>query len=715
MDNQKSQDQLPQEAAIEPAAVPETPEIPETPDIPEIPETPETEVPAEQELDLESIINEFRELDEEDLPEPELPAEMLPHPAEEEAPALEEPEIQEPEQPAVTSDTIRMDLSSLPKGVYQGAAPVEEEPEPTAPAEQAEPFSENWEPEYEQPMGEYVPPQPILFHPQSRLQELKKKLVNGPERRYYQLTEKGTGKLQILLFLSLVITLLCVGSTVLHHFGMVQENRLKLMIFGQLLAMFLCALIGSYQLIEGLADLVRGRFSLNTLLIFSFILCCADGFLCLQELRVPCCAAFTLQIFLSLLDTLHRRRTEIRQMDTLRKASNLTALRPSQEKLDGRKVLIRDDGQVEDFMPNYNARSLPEKVRTWYAIGALIASVAVGVTGLILHGVSAGLQIAAVTLLAAVPASFFICLSRPAAILGKRFEALGTLLCGWKGISFTKGKTVFPLTHQDIFPAGTTKMNGVKFFGNRDPDEVVAYGTALILADQNGLAPLFEQVLESRNCQHLSVQELAFYDGGIGGEVRGEPVLVGNLNFLREMGVEIPEGLRVSQAVCVAIDGVLSGLFAITYEKSRACAGGLHTLCGYRNVNPVVTDGDFLLNPNFLHGKFGINPKRIFFANHELRQTIAAQEPDRDVPPAVLSTKQDLPSLAYGVTGARALRSASYLGLIVHMVGGIIGIGIMLTLTLIGALNLLTPLNVILFQLIWSIPGLLLTEWTRLI
>ena len=63
MDNQKSQDQLPQEAAIEPAAVPETPETPEIPDIPEIPETPEAEVPAEQELDLESIINEFRELD----------------------------------------------------------------------------------------------------------------------------------------------------------------------------------------------------------------------------------------------------------------------------------------------------------------------------------------------------------------------------------------------------------------------------------------------------------------------------------------------------------------------------------------------------------------------------------------------------------------------------------------------------------------------------
>ena len=45
----------------------------------------------------------------------------------------------------------------------------------------------------------------------------------------------------------------------------------------------------------------------------------------------------------------------------------------------------------------------------------------------------------------------------------------------------------------------------------------------------------------------------------------------------------------------------------------------------------------------------------------------------------------------------------------------LIGIGIMLTLTLIGATHLLTPLNVILYQLVWSIPGILMTEWTRLI
>ena len=696
---------------LEPEIQPEASELPEEPAIPELDETPETESEPEvaeilaepentevlEDLDIESIIQEFR-----DTPEEE---------------PISQPEA-EPvsEAPAVTGNTIRIDLSELPKGSYQGAEPIIEEDEEKPPApetNEAEPFSDQWEPEYEQPMGEYVPPQPIIFHPQSRFRELKKKLVNGPERLYYKLAEKGTGKLQVLLFLSMLVALVCIGATVLDELEMVHEKRMKLMIFGQLLCMFLSALLGSYQLIEGLADLVRGRFSLNTLLIFSFLLCCADGVMCLNELRVPCCAAFTLQVVFSLFDTLHRRRTELSQMDILRKATDLTALRPSKEKLDGKKVVVRDDGHVEDFMDNYQQRTVPEKIRTIYAICALGASLIVGIIGFILSGLSIGLHVAAITLLAAIPASFFVCLSRPADILQKRFHKLGTLLCGWKGICAAKGSMVFPVTHKDIFPSGTVKMNGVKFFGNREPDEIVAYGAALILADNNGLSPLFEQLLESRNCHHLTVENLQLYDGGIGGEVRGEAVLAGSFHFLKEMGVELPEGLRVSQAVCVAIDGTLCGLFAISYDKLRRPAGGLHTLCSHKAVAPIVCDGDFLLSPGFLQAKFGIRSERISFADAELRSTLEGLAPEGTA--SVLSTQHDLASLAYGITGAKALHKTSFLGLFTHIAGGIIGIGIMLTLTLIGATYLLTPLNVILYQLIWSVPGILLTEWTRLI
>jgi hypothetical protein len=37
----------------------------------------------------------------------------------------------------------------------------------------------------------------------------------------------------------------------------------------------------------------------------------------------------------------------------------------------------------------------------------------------------------------------------------------------------------------------------------------------------------------------------------------------------------------------------------------------------------------------------------------------------------------------------------------------------MLLLGLLGAEELLTPMNFLLYELLWMIPGLLITEWTR--
>ena len=70
-------------------------------------------------------------------------------------------------------------------------------------------------------------------------------------------------------------------------------------------------------------------------------------------------------------------------------------------------------------------------------------------------------------------------------------------------------------------------------------------------------------------------------------------------------------------------------------------------------------------------------------------------------------------SSAYAVTGAKALRTATKLGVIIHLLGGILGLIIMLVLAILGNTELLTPTNILLYQLVWAIPGLLVTEWTR--
>lgn len=687
---------------------------PENQDPQAAPETPE--------FSLEDIMKEFGD---ESQPVAEKTPEQILSEVEKQLQREQQPEqpAKPPETPAepaqpVSGETVRIEKISQVHGQVHNAQPVDDEadaqPVQELPEKKTEPYSEEWEPEYEQPIGDYVPQKVISFQPRSRLRELKKKLVEGPERLYYTLSEKGLGKLQLAIFFSVLLVLICAVATAMYALGAVPENRLRLMVFWQFFAMLVAALLGSFQLLEGIMDLASKKFTLNTMLVFTFLICCVDGVMCLGQVRVPCCAAFALQVTMSLWSTYHKRNTKLGKLDTMRKASRLYSVTAVEDYYEGTKGLVRDDGRVEDFMQTLDQPCGMEKILQVYALVAACISVAAGVMAGVLHGLGAGIQVAAVTSLAAVPATMFVTLSRPMAVLERRHHALGTVLCGWQGVEGLSGKAVFPLDHDDLFPGGTIKMNGVKFFGDRSPDQIVAYATALIEADGGSLSSLFIQLLESRNGRHYTAQNFNSYGGGgIGAQVNGEAVLAGTLQFLESMGVETPQGIRVDQAVCVAVDGELCGLFAIAYELDNASVGGLATLCSYRKLNTLVTTGDFVITPEFIQKQFGVKTKRMIFPEYSQRAQLRERKPEPEALAQALTTTEGVAPFAYAVTGARALKKASTAGVVVHMIGGIVGIAMMLVLGFLGATYLLTPASMFLYELLWMIPGLLITEWTR--
>lgn len=683
-----------------------------------------------QEFSLEDIMNEFHDApNEEELKAlaeegisfdaAEETAQQTPVSEEPEEPAAVESveespveEIPEEESQTVTGDTIRIDTAQFGKGEVHNAQPVAEEP--AAAPETAEPFSENWEPEYEDPIAEYVPPRPILFHPRSKLKELKSKLVAGPEKVYYKLMEKGLGKLQTAIFFSVLTVLVSVVLTAMHALDLVQDDRIRFMVFAQLLVMLICALLGSNQLISGFLDLFRKRFTLNSLLVFTFVLCCVDGILCLSELRIPCCAAFGLQVTMSLWSAYQKRNTLMGQMDTMRKATRLNGVAAVTDYYEGTTGLLRTEAEVEDFMDAYDKPSKLDRIQSVYALIALCVSVVAGIVMGVLHGVSMGIQVAAVSTLASMPATMFIAMSRPAAVLEKRLHGLGAVICGWPGVEALSEKAVFPVNHEDLCPTGTVKLNGVKFYGDREADEVIAYCAALVNVSGGALKPLFDHLLDSRNGIHYEVANYnAYPTGGIGGEINGEPVLVGTLPFLKGMGVEVPESLKVNHAVGVSVDGELTGLFAITYDKVRSAAAGITTLCSYSRLKPILTSTDFMLTDEFIRNKFGVNPKKIVFPDHEARLALQEKQLSQEDPVHAISTADGLASYAYCVTGAKALKTACTLGVLMHIIGGALGIAMMVVLGALGARELMNPVNMFLYELVWLVPGLLITEWTR--
>ena len=260
-----------------------------------------------QEFDLDDILNEFHE-------EPE------------EASEEEVEEVFEALEPAaapVSDDTLVREpvVSREPEA---SDAPAEENTQATV---RLEKLSDVTIPEKEEEPVVVEEPEPVVIEmdPKLRLRELKKALIAGPEKRYYELDQEGLTRLQSSIFVNILIVLLCAAITVMNAMDMIPGSRLRLVIFSQVLAMLLSAWLGSHQLLDGLTDLLKLRFSIRTMLTLTFAACCADAVFCLKELRIPCCAAFSLEMTLAMLASYHRTPPKWRRWTPCARPSVSTA------------------------------------------------------------------------------------------------------------------------------------------------------------------------------------------------------------------------------------------------------------------------------------------------------------------------------------------------------------------------------------------------------
>lgn len=588
--------------------------------------------------------------------------------------------------------------------------PVEPDAVTPRDAEESEAF-----PEFDSvPADEEYVPNPIVFQPPSRLKQLRKKLVIGPEHRYYELSELGLGKLQLAIIIMIACFLLTAAATAFFFLRPVPDNRVRFLVFSQVMGILVSALMGCYLIMEGIGDLFHGRFTPNTMLVVTLIACSVDAFFCLTSLELPFGAVFALETVMALWAAYEKRNTEMGEMDTMRRAVRLDAVTAASDYRGGRNGLILRDGEVEEFMDTYNLPSGPEKTQSVFCLIAFVLSLGVSAAAYFLHGMDYAVRVLAASLLCAFPATAFISLTRPKAILERRLHRIGSVICGWQGVKALRKDLIFPLSDTDLFPIGSVKLNGVKFFGQRNPDQVIGYAAALAEEQGSSLLPIFRQLRESRNCRQYSAGEFRFYDnGGIGGILNEEAVLMGSRGFMAEMHVDLPDRSPVENAIYMAIDNRLCAVFALTYTQNKSTAKGLSTLCSYRSLTPMVVGTDFVVGADLLTKKYRIRLKRMEFAPLSQRKELLSRPADPEAPALALVSRDTLSAKAFVVTGSRCLYRGTCTGLAVHILAGVLGLLIMAAVAILGIWDLLTPANVLLYQLVWAIPGILVTEWTR--
>ena len=304
----------------------------------------------------------------------------------------------------------------------------------------------------------------------------------------------------------------------------------------------------------------------------------------------------------------------------------------------------------------------------------------------------------------ALPLAYALPVSR----LARRLQKTGCAIAGYDGAEHISRRRCVVLTDTDLFPPGTITLNGMKTYGE-NLSKVVSYGATLTRASGCGLARLFDGLLRGEGGKYEDLADFSFYEeGGFSGSIHGEAVILGTASFMRKMEVRLPGNLKLHTGVFLAVDRQLIAVFAVKYQPSENVDWALRLLKRNR-ILPILASRDPNITPALLKRKFSKGVK-VDYPSLSDRVALSEQESAEGLPRALLYREGLLPYADTAVGGLRlckAVRRSSFIALM----GSISGTLLAFYLTFQGAYSLLTPLSLLIFLLLWTLPVLLLTDW----
>ena len=301
-----------------------------------------------------------------------------------------------------------------------------------------------------------------------------------------------------------------------------------------------------------------------------------------------------------------------------------------------------------------------------------------------------------------------LCWGLPYSRIARRLHKAGCAVAGWRGAEQISRRRAMILTDGDLFPPGTIQLNGVKVFGE-DMAKVSSYAASMARAADCGLQRLFDGQLRSEGGHYQKVDDFSFYEeGGYSATIRGETVLMGTASFMRKMEVRLPAGINLRTGVFLAMDRQLAAVFAVKYHPSENVDYALRMM-RRSHITPILASRDPNITPALLKRKFHKGVK-VDYPSLTDRVAFSEAELDRGMPRALLFREGLLP-YAETVVGSRRLCGAVRRAMGISLLGSVAGTLLAFYLVFQGAYNLISPLLLVVFLLLWTLPVLVLSDW----
>lgn len=478
----------------------------------------------------------------------------------------------------------------------------------------------------------------------------------------------------------------------------------------------LAMLIGIDVLGRGLGRVLHLRMGMDTLTALAAFATLADGLtmwsLAPREGQLPYGAVVTFALFCHMRGTFQKRWGQRLACRTAAVAKEPYLVTLDERKWNGRDTFTKWQGTPEGFGSQMQMEDGAEHIfgilspllLTAAVLFAAISSLGRQQPELFLWCLSANLT-------AAASFSGLIAFGRTFFRISRHLAKSGAAIAGWPGAASTRRGAGVILTDSDFFPPGTVALNGIKVFGDCSVERVIGYTASLIRASGSGLNRIFHDLVRTQGAVYRDVKDLCCYEGGgLSATIRNQTVLVGSASFMALMEVALPKGLSVKNAVFCAVDGELMGIFALHYSLHPTVAPALDALLR-GNLMPVMATRDFNLIPAMLRQRFKLPADRMEFPPVERRRELSDEETEHAETLTAILCREGLAPFADAVVGSRRLRTAVRTSAVIACVGSVVGLLMSFYLTFVSAYASLSPVNLLLFCLLWLVPTLLISGW----
>ncbi len=551
------------------------------------------------------------------------------------------------------------------------------------------------------PIHHTLPPIRIVDPPPQEEQE--EPLAEEPGDTPIELLHKTHRTLSRLLFQRLFLCLIPLIGTFLLLYtakGWDSVPFLNDHIPAIALALLVIALLMSYPVLwQGLKDLFRLRISLYTIGSVSAVVCLIYSFTHPHTVYAP---LVTTQLFFLMQSLVNEQAALFYTARTLTGFQTPMGVCNAPQLLAETPSLRRDPGNVADFMSKLKVSSLPQDL---FCVYASILLTLLPILSFFLSR-SADLpymQVWLLLLMGSVPYAGMLCYFKPFRALARRLSKYGGALCSWHGAQIFGGKHTILLRDGDLFPRKGISSNGMKLYNGHEMTKIISYALAALEKADSPLRYLFEDMLREQYGKRSRVGEYRFYDyGGIGVEIGQDIVLVGNLSFIRSMGVHMPAGTRVRQAVYISVNGELAGIFALKYRPNASTRDGLRDVLANRNFSIILATRDFLITPELIAAKYSLPTETMGFPDYSERLRLSATDPEQAMSQGALIAEDTFGALAVTVAAGRTLKNCALATTSLTLCAG--ALGLLLTILLIAwnALSVATPMHIVSFQLLWG-------------